>query len=108
MSEQKKNIITTLNTSDKIKDKVDNIPNLTDKKQIKKSKKNKKKRCNHKECNKKLSFMDIQMVCKCNKYFCNKHRPLSSHICTANHIKINQDYLIKNNPVVIPIKLNIV
>ena len=27
MSEQKKNIITTLNTSDKIKNKVDNKPN---------------------------------------------------------------------------------
>ena len=38
------------------------ISEVSKKKKSKKSKKNKRKRCNHKECKKKLSFMDIQMV----------------------------------------------
>ena len=71
-------------------------------------KKKKKKRCNHKDCKKKLSFIDKQMICKCKRCFCSIHRSITAHNCTANHIKINQEYLIKNNPIVIPSKLNMV
>jgi hypothetical protein len=84
------------------------ITNISEVSKKKKSKKNKRKRCNHKECKKKLSFMDIQMACKCKLCFCAKHRPLTMHICTANHVKLNQEYLIKNNPVIMPSKLNMV
>ena len=54
-------------------------------------KKKKKKRCNHKDCKKKLSFIDNQMICKCKRCFCSIHRSITSHNCTANHIKINQE-----------------
>ena len=84
------------------------ISEVSKKKKSKKSKKNKRKRCNHKECKKKLSFMDIQMACKCKQCFCAKHRPLTMHVCSANHVKLNQEYLIKNNPVIMPSKLNMV
>jgi len=102
--EHKPTTLTPTNDTNYTKD----ISEVSKKKKSKKSKKNKRKRCNHKECKKKLSFMDIQMACKCKLCFCAKHRPLTMHVCTANHVKINQEYLIKNNPVIVPSKLNMV
>ena len=102
------NNIENLPTTPIPKTDITNISEVSKKKKSKKSKKNKRKRCNHKECKKKLSFMDIQMACKCKQCFCAKHRPLTMHVCSANHVKINQEYLIKNNPVIVPSKLNMV
>lgn len=74
----------------------------------KKNKKGRKHRCSFSGCKKKLSFMDMQMTCKCNHNFCSSHRPLGHHNCSADHVALNQAYLIKNNPIVIPSKLNMV
>tara|TARA_B110001450_G_C17437941_1_gene406691 strand:- start:381 stop:734 length:354 start_codon:yes stop_codon:yes gene_type:complete len=74
----------------------------------KKLKSNKKKRCYVKHCNKKLSYIDKQMACVCSHAFCSTHRPIMEHKCTANHKALHQQYLIKNNPIVIPSKLNVV
>tara|TARA_Y100000389_G_C17236060_1_gene400631 strand:+ start:259 stop:573 length:315 start_codon:yes stop_codon:yes gene_type:complete len=87
----------------------DKSPNtLSDKNKIKKRKKKSKNRCCFKDCRKKLDFMDKQMICKCKKCYCALHRPIANHTCTANHIAINQKILIKNNPSVIPSKINVV
>ena len=48
------------------------------------------------------------MICKCNNCYCANHRPIANHKCTANHIAINQKILIKNNPSIIPSKINVV
>ena len=74
----------------------------------KKKKKNMNARCNHIECNKKISFIDKQMSCKCKLIFCSSHRSITKHKCTANHVQLNKAYLIKNNPAIIPSKLNMV
>jgi len=37
-----------------------------------------KKRCN--KCNKKLKLLD-ENLCKCNYYYCSKHRLCHSHNC---------------------------
>ena len=62
---------------------------------IKKEKKKKKKknRCNFIGCNKKLSIIDKEIICKCNKVFCPKHRATSSHNC---EYIINKDDFAKN------------
>lgn len=62
---------------------------------IKKEKKKKKnkKRCNFIGCNKKLSIIDKEIICKCNKVFCPKHRATSSHNC---EFIINKDDFAKN------------
>lgn len=57
----------------------------TTKKAKKTKKKNKKpKRCQHNECKKKLSLVDLTCVCKCNKYFCPLHRMCEKHQCEYN------------------------
>jgi hypothetical protein len=81
---------------------------LSDKKKIKKRKKKSKNRCHFKDCRNKLDFMDKHMICKCNNCYCANHRPIANHKCTANHIAINQKILIKNNPSIIPSKINVV
>ena len=40
-------------------------------------------RCNHVECRKKLSIVDISIgQCKCSKIFCQTHRDASVHQCS--------------------------
>jgi hypothetical protein len=40
-------------------------------------------RCNHGECRKKLSIVDISIGhCKCSKIFCQTHRDASVHQCS--------------------------
>lgn len=78
------------------------------KKKQKKQKKRKKTRCSHEKCRTALSFIDMQMTCKCKHNYCSVHRPLANHQCSADHVSIHQAYLTKNNPIIIPSKLNVV
>jgi hypothetical protein len=49
---------------------------------VKKKKKTKKSRCALDGCRKKLEL--IAWACKCDKKFCQNHRPAQSHSCSYN------------------------
>ena len=66
--------------------------NNVEKKIKKNKKKNKKKRCNHKDCNKKLTFASIE--CKCKLKFCGLHRLPHQHNCQYIE-KTNKDDIMK-------------
>ncbi|CAD8092440.1 unnamed protein product [Paramecium primaurelia] len=51
-----------------------------------------------KVCKRKLGISGIQ--CKCEAYFCNKHRLPEEHQCTFDHAEKAKQLLIKNNPLV--------
>ena len=51
------------------------------------------------KCNKKLKLTDIK--CKCNKYFCAKHRYSDTHDCTFDYKNHAKQLLEKQNPLVI-------
>ena len=70
----------------------------------KKHKKKKKNRCFFEGCNKKLSTIDKLMTCKCSHNYCKQHVSITNHNCKANFLALNKEYLIKNNPVVMPSK----
>ena len=64
-----------------------------EKPQVQESKKTKKKvpRCkcklaDGKKCKKKLTMVDLCIVCKCGKSFCPKHRTPESHNCKITEI----------------------
>jgi len=72
---------------------IDDTINL--KKEVKK-KKQKRKRCSFKDCKKKLNdVMIIINKCKCEKYFCNKHKNANKHFCEFKYSK--EEYLKKIN-----------
>ena len=48
-----------------------------------KKKKKKIKRCQHKECKKKLPLVELK--CKCEKIFCRKHFHYEKHECSFDH-----------------------
>ncbi|CAD8204076.1 unnamed protein product [Paramecium octaurelia] len=54
-------------------------------------------------CKRKLGIAGIQ--CKCEAFFCNKHRLPEDHQCTFDHAEKAKQLLIKNNPLVDPQKL---
>lgn len=59
-----------------------------------KKKKTPKCKCileNGKKCKKKLSAVDLCIVCKCGKSFCAVHRPAEKHSC-----KVTEALAIKN------------
>ena len=59
----------------------DKLPNIE--KGHTKVKKKSKKRCNHPDCNKKLSLVDKTIgLCRCNMMFCELHRAPNKHCCT--------------------------
>lgn len=58
------------------------------KKKSKKKKSKEPKRCQHKECNKKLGLVKIN--CKCDLFFCSKHRSPENHMCTYDYRKNNK------------------
>lgn len=71
-----------------------NDVNLEPKRKKQKNKKSKKPRCNFKDCNKKLDFMDITVgKCKCELIFCSKHRNKGIHICSFNWKNYHQQNL---------------
>ena len=41
------------------------------------------KRCQHTECKKKLMLSDL--LCKCERYYCQGHRYAESHSCTFDY-----------------------
>lgn len=52
-------------------------------KSIVQKKRSKTTRCNHSDCRKKLSLVDISMgQCKCSKIFCQNHRHNTTHKCS--------------------------
>ena len=53
----------------------------------------KKKRCQH--CNKRLKLLE-ENLCKCNKFFCLKHRLCHSHDC--EYIQNNKKKIEMENP----------
>jgi len=52
-----------------------------------------KKRCQH--CNKRLKLLE-ENLCKCNKFFCPKHRLCHSHDC--EYIQNNKKKIEMENP----------
>jgi hypothetical protein len=87
--ESKKQIITEQFFDKKKLHKIDtnninnsNTINLENKKKLNKKRKLKEpKRCQLKECKKKLGIVKIK--CKCELYFCPKHR--TDHCCTYDY-----------------------
>ena len=57
-----------------------------DSKKKKKVPKCKCKLSNGKKCKKKLTLVDLCIVCKCGKSFCPKHRSPESHNCKISEI----------------------
>ena len=53
------------------------------KKFSKKMKKKEPKRCQHKDCRKRLGIVKIN--CKCELFFCPNHRPPESHSCNYDY-----------------------
>ena len=64
-------------------------------KQVVKKTKKKTPRCNFIECKKKLSIVDLAIVCRCNKSFCQTHRFATSHKCQIDNMKELRDKLSK-------------
>ena len=60
----------------------------------KKSKKKSKNRCAFGGCKKKLSVTD--WACKCDKKFCNNHKPAINHGCSFDW-KMQQTKFLKNS-----------
>jgi AN1-type zinc finger protein 5/6 len=56
------------------------------------------------KCNKKLKLIDIK--CKCGEYFCSQHIYSDSHDCKFDYKKLGKEYLEKNNPIILPTKVN--
>ena len=71
---------------------------------VKKPHKKKKKRCSHQECKKKLKITDY--ACKCGNIYCSSHR--HNHKCTFDFQKEAREKLTKQNPLVIPSKIQVV
>ena len=65
--------------------------------------KQKKKRCNFKNCNKKLGLTVTK--CKCLKLFCSLHRLPEDHDCSYDYVKNGREILEKNNPLIIKNKV---
>jgi hypothetical protein len=62
-----------------------------------------KKRCL--VCKRKLGLADFY-VCKCEKIFCKLHRYGSDHSCSYNYFEEQKIKIEKNNPIVIPKKID--
>ena len=56
------------------------------------------------ECDKKLSLTAI--MCKCKKYYCNKHRYSDKHNCSYDYKNNGRDLLKINNPLIQPNKVD--
>ncbi len=47
-----------------------------------------KSKCAFKNCNKKLSLIDNELICRCKKIFCSTHRFTIDHKCDFDFKKI--------------------
>ena len=70
-------------------------PQVQKKQVVEKKTKKKTPRCNFKEFKKKLSMVDLLIVCRCNKSFCQTHRFATSHKCQIDNMKELRDKLSK-------------
>ena len=62
-----------------------------------------------KECKKKLSMVEKEIgKCKCNKYYCAKHRGSAKHKCTYDYKKEVKDILKEKMPEVSFQKVSVV
>ncbi len=64
-----------------------------------------KKRCDH--CSKKIRVVEY-FECRCLKFYCRDHRYASTHNCTFDYFKSNQEILKKDNPVVSVSKISFI
>lgn len=60
-----------------------------------------KKRCAH--CKAKTGLMSF--TCSCNKEYCIKCRFPEEHICTFDYKSKAKENLAKNNPIIVPMKV---
>jgi predicted nucleic acid binding AN1-type Zn finger protein len=58
---------------------------------------NEKKICDQADCKKKLKIIE-EYSCKCNLFFCKKHRLFENHNCTYDHQKAQREKITKQNP----------
>ena len=42
-------------------------------------------KCSYYECNKKLTLVDSNILCKCNNSYCTKHRLPEQHKCSYDY-----------------------
>ena len=77
-------------------------PQVQEKQVVEKKTKKKTPRCkckiNGKKCKKKLTPVDLCIVCKCGKAFCSNHRPADKHKCKITDIiaRKNKEVLLNN------------
>jgi hypothetical protein len=60
-------------------------------------------KCSAKGCKKKITLLDQEMKCKCEKTFCKIHRHSFNHHCEFDFYQDNQNNT--NLPKVIPSKI---
>ncbi len=60
-------------------------------------------KCAAKECKKKITLLDKEMKCYCEKVFCKFHRLSFNHECSFDYYQYNQNKL--NLPKIIPSKI---
>lgn len=64
----------------------------------------KKKRCEFKDCNKKIPFA-LDFKCRCEKVFCSIHKDSVSHECSFDYKSHYKEILEKENQPVIASKI---
>ena len=52
-------------------------------------------RCSKEGCRKKLTLVDLTIQCKCQGYFCKKHRQPDQHDCSFNFKDKDVEKLVK-------------
>ena len=52
-------------------------------------------RCSKEGCRKKLILVDLTIQCKCEGYFCKKHRQPEQHDCSFNFKDKDVEKLVK-------------
>ena len=45
----------------------------------------KRTKCEHPDCRRRLSLLDISLPCKCGRVFCRAHRFFESHACDFDY-----------------------
>ena len=55
------------------------------------------------KCNKNISLMGFK--CKCDKYFCIKHRYSDKHNCEYDYKKNHKNKILEENPVIKKMKI---
>ena len=56
------------------------------------------------KCKKKIGLVGFK--CKCNYFYCGEHRYSENHECTFDYKALGKELLNKNNPTIVPKKLD--